>query len=359
MPPKAISKTREARIARGKVPVKRPSFDFIAGEAVSLYVGEAAKLHVFHKDLLVNTSLYFRKAFTGHFKEKDGDIVLDDITERAFSVLNTWLYSQKLERPKTLRDKYKVRVRFVKEIDTDGNPIYGRVPLEEFDETTMKASRLAIARTPILYRESRTIYLRGRFEAFDYQTPDFWHWDDLVDVYIMADKYDFPHLRDDIVKQWQYQATNFKSLCTIETVARAFKNLPDKSHLLSLIVVHWAFCWQPRLRDTKAMQTKAPNQFLVRLAVAQADYKGKNNTEFRPQFRKWPCCQHEHLGEDGPCYGYEEWFFGAAALPNELWNQEVVPDEESEYEGSDNDDGDNDDGDGDVDEEVDEAMVIG
>ncbi|TID19604.1 hypothetical protein E2P81_ATG06771 [Venturia nashicola] len=356
MPTRTISKTWEARIARAKVPIKRPSLDFIAGEVVKLYVGEAARLHVFHKDLLVNTSLYFRKAFTERFKEKDGEIVLNDIAERTFGVLKIWLYAQKLERPKTLRDKYKVRVRFVKEIDADGNPIYGRVPLEEFDEKTMTMGfnerTMELARIP--REQSRIIYLRGRYEAFDYQSPKFWHWDDLVDVYIMADKYDFPHLRDDIIKQWQYQATNFESICTIGTVARAFESLPDKSHLLSLIVEHWAFFWRPQLtsRDTKAMYFTAPRQFLAHLVVAQAAYKGKKNTDFRPEFRRLPCCQHEHLGEDDPCNGYEDWFFGTS-LSLKIWNHIVPAEESEEDEGSEDEEDDEDAAEDDV-----GAMVI-
>lgn len=257
--------------------------------------------------------------------------MLDDITERALGVLKTWLYAQKFEKPKTPRDKYKLRVRFVKEIGADGDPIYGFVPFEEFDQDTMGLSFYTIQTIGITHEAGRNIWLRGRFEAFDHVRPGFWHWDDLVDVYIMADKYDFPHLRDDVVKQWQYQATNFPSMCTIETVARAFENLPDKSHLLSLIVEHWAFYWEPQPIDTKAMQTTAPKQFLARLVLRQAFYKGKKSTDFRPEFRSMPCCQHEHLGDDYTCHGYEDWVF-SSTLPKKLWNQIFMPAENSEEE---------------------------
>lgn len=268
--------------------------------------------------------------------------MLDDITERAFGILKEWLYAQKLERPNTLRDKYKVRVRFFRDVDDHGVPIYGHVPLEEFDEKTMG-----------LYApdEERNVYLRGRFEAFDHQTQKFWHWDDLVDVYIMADKYDFPHLRDDIVKQWQYQAANFRSHCTIETVARAFESLPEKSHLLSLIVDHWAFLWKPQPRDIKAMQTKVPNTFSARLSLVQAAHKGLKFTEMQPEFRKSPCSQHEHLGEDNACVGFEKYSYHKTVQDSKVWRNTIVPEEHSEDE-------DDEDEDEEVDEDEDEAMAI-
>lgn len=287
--------------------------------------------------------------------------MLDDITERAFGVLKKWLYAQKLARPKTLRDKYKLRVRFIKGIGPDEDcpeePIYGHVPLEEFDEKAMAISQGALDFDGI--NERRIIYLRGRFEAFDYTTPKFWHWDDLVDVYIMADKYDFPHLRDDIVKQWQYQATNFTSHCTIETVAHAFENLPEKSHLLSLMVDHWALLWKPQPRDSKAIQTKAPSSFLARLSLAQAAHKGLRFAEMQPGFRRLPCSQHEHLGEDKPCTGFEKYSYSKTMPDSGVWRNIIFPEEHSEDEGDGDEDEDEDaDDDEDADEADDEAMVI-
>jgi hypothetical protein len=145
--------------------------------------------------------------------------VLDDISERTFGILKKWLYAQQLAKPDSLREKYKVRVRFVKGYSRHTRErVYDYATLEEYDPETMGLQSDNEAK--------RVVYLRGRFAAFDYLELKFWHWDDFVNVYIMADKYDFLHLRDDVVRQWQWQASNYRSHCMIETVARAFKNLP-------------------------------------------------------------------------------------------------------------------------------------
>ncbi|QDS70073.1 hypothetical protein FKW77_004662 [Venturia effusa] len=322
MPAKAISKAKQARIARGKLPIKR----MIAGQVVTLYVGGAVKPYALHKDLLVNTSTYFRKAFTGCFKEKDGEIVLDDIIERTLDVLKRWLYAQKLAKPKTLRDRYKVRVRFIDGIDANQLPVCGYASLEDFDDRAMAVTLKAMSQNGWSL-DTRIVYLRGRFEAFDHQTLKFWHWDDLVDVYIMADKYNFPHLRDEVIKQWQYQAANFRSHCTIETVARAFQNLPEKSNLLSLIMDHWAFLWQPQPRDIRAMQMKACISFLARLALAQAVHKGSTFAKMRHEFTKAPRSQHEHVGEDHSCSGFERYSYSNRVRVSSVWQNGIFTDE--------------------------------
>jgi hypothetical protein len=303
----------------------------IGGQVVTLQIGEPAKPFIVHKDLLVDSSPYFRNAFTGRFKEKDGEMVLNDVAERTSGILKKWLYAQKLTKPEALRDKYKVRVGLNKKsCKKTGKPLWEYIALDQFD-----SDKMGLGRNP---KVKRQVYRRGRFAALDYTIKDFWHWDDLLDVFIMADKYDFPHMRDDVVRQWQWQAANHMSHCSIETVARAYDNLPEKSSLLALIVDHYAFLWKPSTRDIKAFETIAPKAFLASLSVAQAFHKGRKYEQMTPLFKIDPCGMHEHIGEDTPCVGFKDYDYRKTVRISRVWTNTTLPDESRESESEDQDD---------------------
>jgi hypothetical protein len=59
---------------------------------VKVYLGKKRKEFVIHKKLLCNKSDFFRKAFTGSFKEGEGVIYLPDDSPGPFSIFIDWLY---------------------------------------------------------------------------------------------------------------------------------------------------------------------------------------------------------------------------------------------------------------------------
>jgi hypothetical protein len=158
--------------------------------------------------------------------------------------------------------------------------------LGDFDEKTM-----GIVNDSTVVKQT---HMRGRFEAFDYTNKKFWNWDDLLDVFILADKYDVPHLRTDAIKQWQYQTVKFECHCRMSTVVRAYENLAPSSSLCRLISETWAHRWKPNSKDENDMRTRAPAEFLAEVLLLKA----KSPSNPRPSYIMDPCSFHDHE-EDG------------------------------------------------------------
>ena len=144
---------------------------------MSLKIGVKAKPYTIHEKLLISCSPYFRKAFTGDFREaRDRGIALDDVTERTFEVFVQWLYSQKMVRPDAVRDTHRIKVsqmvrvgsKECHHIKTPGCSKCSRlrsIMLGDFDEKTM-----GVANDSTVVKQT---YMRGRFEAFDYTNKNF------------------------------------------------------------------------------------------------------------------------------------------------------------------------------------------
>lgn len=164
--------------------------------AVTIKISPEAKEFLIHRELLCKVSPYFQGAFKGEFAEaKDGAITLDNISVRTFEIVQRWLYSGTLVLPS----------------DSDAylNP-----------EPTHPKSKVCVD-----CREHT-----GFHEFIDWSV-------DLLDIYVLADKYNFPLLRRDTMIHWQHLHEIGKTFPDLVTVSKIYDRPPENSALYAYMVI--------------------------------------------------------------------------------------------------------------------------
>lgn len=267
-------------------------------------IGADAKPFTLHENLLADCSPYFRKAFRGKWKESQSrEIILDDVTERTFDIVVKWVYSQKLCKPQTTRDEDKIEVKqdLANATGEDESPPTTRlIPLKDY-----KKSVQGVGYDKSVVTET---FVRGTYQALDLHQPEFWNWDDLLDVALFAHIYDTPHLYTDVIKQWIKQAkriSHSRIHCDFATVLRAYEHFPETSSICRLICHTYAKMWEVYSKeDLDFMREKAPKAFLAEVLIAKADLYSNvdpirlGSTVITPRFVSDPCIFHEHVDEE-------------------------------------------------------------
>ncbi|KAJ4338729.1 hypothetical protein N0V95_007972 [Ascochyta clinopodiicola] len=175
-------------------------------DTVSIRVGE--KIIPVYKDFLTSVSPYFQKAFNGSFKKADErSIALEGISEQTFRIFLYWIHAQSLQfdtssaaldhsallpphevaRLATSSDKTAQSIEENNDEEDEGNESdttsqSGRTPA--FDEEAFHTR----CETETLYFES-TIWV-GKSNLFHLT---------VAELFVFADKYMVPQLRDDIL----------------------------------------------------------------------------------------------------------------------------------------------------------------
>ncbi|KAI9797577.1 MAG: hypothetical protein M1835_007841 [Candelina submexicana] len=78
----------------------KPLVDLLTPDMVDIYVGSKRKQYHLHKPLLCHQSEFFKKAFSGDFKEsEERALYLPDDDPTAFELFIHWLYTGRLDEP--------------------------------------------------------------------------------------------------------------------------------------------------------------------------------------------------------------------------------------------------------------------
>lgn len=131
----------------------------------------------------------------------------------------------------------------------------------------------------------------------DNNSKKFWHWDDLLDLYVLGEQCDVPYLQLDIIKLWESQTDEFPEHCCASTVRAAHELLPDTSNLCNLISWCWAYRWKPQITDDDfLLDQHTPRIFLGRVLSWQARVPGLQRGILAPQ-QNTHCTFHRHIDE--------------------------------------------------------------
>lgn len=200
-------------------------------------------------ELLCNSSEYFRGAFKGGFREAEDRTTTVDTNVNTMQIFMGWLYSQRLESP----------------------------------EPTME-----------------------RFPEW------YLHRTHLLNLYVLADRYDFPELRNEVMRiiEVQYGLSGVNKL-PVSFTTLAFEMLPASSCLCRWLIQYFAHFWNPEQDNEQDNETDSadydnlPRAFLLGVALACR----KRFVRFREQsiiksntagaeFQDDACFFHEHKDDE-------------------------------------------------------------
>ena len=121
----------------------------------------------------------------------------------------------------------------------------------------------------------------------------------LVDLYIVADRFDVPLLRREVMDLVQTEHDNQirtlggNALPPFDVVAHAFENLPSGSALRQWLLHVFAYRWSPYAdtQEERAARDRLPRDFLLELAIILAERSSWATDESRfPMYTACACC---------------------------------------------------------------------
>ncbi|KAK4616553.1 uncharacterized protein CLAFUR5_05372 [Fulvia fulva] len=200
-----------------------------------IIVGPDRKPFAVHKALASEYSDYFRGAFQGGFEEgMNGEITLVDENPAIMAILIHWLYS------KTIRGPTMDTLRGFDDLDH-------RQPsrVEEATSSTVWSQR------GLLAHRQRRPYIYQVFQ------------DDLIDLYIFADRRGVRGLQNDIMTNCIADREAGRPLLTadIARVRTAYANLPEGCGMLRYMVLEGSFWWTSDMGPIEDLES-LPAQFL-------------------------------------------------------------------------------------------------
>ena len=216
---------------------------------VTIKVGPEQTPFCMHKAIVCSQSTYFEKAFNGRLEEATtGVITLADIDVDLFRIISAWLYTGMLQQEAT------------------GGPIgcqtfstleFGRQSEPTTPDRTLSVSNLAEQTesgsessswsstdnsTQTEYRTidqtSAALNLSDQTDS-EYDKPETWEWEMLVDLYILADRLVIIKLRYALIDA---MITKCSTSCPAPyIIRRVYDQTPTSSSLRDLVTDIWAY----------------------------------------------------------------------------------------------------------------------
>jgi hypothetical protein len=277
-------------------------------ETVLVRVGKPSVDILVYRELICSVSSYFRGAIDRSFLGvKEGTITLRDVSEATFRTFLAWCHSQCL--PSSTPDGLLVSHNHRKEDNKKpGNPVLpkthesrGRPRKRIFDEYVSGKSPLLRA---IGAEELDRLYLGNPTWQATYQETV----KALVRLYIFADRYCIPQLRDDVMSTYIGYCISYglyPDADDVEIIDIAYSKLPSTALLPRYLVLSTIYFWAPAklTLESRKLERLHPG-FTLDVMTAQAQ-RGQppedgeiDAAEIVPQLAKSglrnSCVFHEH-----------------------------------------------------------------
>lgn len=271
---------------------------------------ETKKDFSLHRDLLCEASDYFKNAFMKEFVEaQTGSIALDDVSTRTFGMFQGWLYSGRIVLPKD-STAHIDHTRPVKQKDGTSNPpdLRDLPPEEPKKETGTNDTSISPPSHPLKCPECGIASpgvgkMAHNAHRTDLHAVDWL--DDLLDLFILADKYNVPLLRTEVMIESQHLDEQWYAMPGLEIIARAYDSLPETSQFCLYCVEmynrYWAsdeskvcVCAQEERREFYNSESM-PKAFLFQLMHEALQLNRRAWSELVKRPFDW-CRFHEHNG---------------------------------------------------------------
>lgn len=246
------------------------SFKDISGEVVTLEVGASKSRHTIHRDFLIKESRYFRAMFEGPWKEATGGTIPLPLANPAIMpYFLDWLYSGLLP-------------------SDDADNVGG----ESCSNCGKNCKEGRDRAAPTLNPDELTEDDNNRLEAI-IETL----YDSHADLYIFADQFDFPRLRQALINLRWGVVIGLGAIPSYSHIIKSFRQLASSSPMCRLLIDAYVFHWDPSW-DTcpveRELRSKLPSIFNF-LLVAKLGEKGQNP---QPPYIGPLCDYHEHAKDE-------------------------------------------------------------
>lgn len=246
----------------------------IGQDIVTVKVGPEETPFNVHKDLLTSCSPYFKAAFEGRFREaSDKTIALPDVTKTHFASFLDWLYFKRLP----------TRTFNTPGQDCNVCKAFGVDCKEQLAKIKDRAHNNLCTFVSISEDEDR------RLESLVENLSS-------GQVYLFADRYNVPALRQLIVDQCWTWTSNKKSIMAMGSLILTLQNLPFSSVFCRLLVDVYVENYKPYMHTDCGtailLRQKIPTEFIY---TVMSDLASLNFKADEPKkVIKNLCAYHEH-----------------------------------------------------------------
>jgi len=282
-------------------------------DTVTVRVGEvesAVNITVY-RDTLSEVSPYFRGAFEGSFVEAtDRFISLTDVTEQTFRMFLQWAHTQGFQHSS---DATVPPLVILLQESTEKNT--GNTAMSPAERQPSRRPESVEGYTPALdVRGGQKPKDLKEMERLCHKSSEWINRYCLsllsfLRLYVFADKYNVPQLRDDVLTAMiaQSHAWNWWPDVDRELLSSAYANLPPSSKFIRLFVLSIAYCWLLEPETCSAARVRALREmnedFAFDIMVVQNErLKSIKLLEGMPfslhEALPNSCILHEHLVQD-------------------------------------------------------------
>jgi hypothetical protein len=246
---------------------------------------------VAHQGLISRSSEYFRSALSGEFREgKKGEVELDDESLAIFLLFIHWLYTGKLHAITPQERRWLSIMATLREPKTkNAGPTAGSggEAAKEHDPEDVK-SQIEESTTDLVLTPEADV-APGTKQ------------DDLIALYILADRRGVRHLRNCILNRlieerekgsWQLLTSHR------DRIATAYASLMPSSKLCRYLADEAAWYWDADLSNMDGL-SDLPAEFLGKMMASVLQGSRNSGVNAMPPWREDICSYHEHVdGED-------------------------------------------------------------
>ncbi|KAI4928972.1 hypothetical protein J4E85_005594 [Alternaria conjuncta] len=265
-----------------------------------------------YRDILSAVSPYFRGAFEGSFVEAtDRSISLTDVTEQTFRMFLQWVHSQKCQLSNGAAFP---QLEILVQNSTKKNVEQTTTSSAEQQLPQRTSSSPDAETLPDTTAALDELDERDGLKSVYHTNPEWingWRLSLLsfLRLYIFADKYNVPQLRDDVLTAMvaQSNAWNWWPDIDRELLDSAYANLPPSSKFIRLFVLSTAYCWLPELETCSATRIRTMmemnEEFAFEVIVVQNQMLKDNMSSgglplWMEDAVPDSCTLHEHLVQE-------------------------------------------------------------
>jgi len=292
-------------------------------DTVTVRVGEAdtAVNITVYRNLLSDVSPYFRGAFEGSFVEAtDRFTSLTDVTEQTFRMFLQWTQTQNNQLPSGATVPSPAIIVPKSTIQHGHAIATGPAELQPPDparsgpnaETLLDITRALDEpgdHQPTYPEDTERLYFENPEWAEGYCLSLL----SFLRLYVFADKYDVPQLRDDVLTAVVAQSISWDWWPDLEqgVIEFAYANLPSSSKFIRFLVISTAFVWLSQDENCSAnklrMLKEKNEDFAFEVMIVQNQrFRNEKSSDGMPLWLEEAlsnsCVLHEHLVQDaGQC----------------------------------------------------------
>jgi hypothetical protein len=273
--------------------------------------GEDERSFTVHADLIGHYSPSLLEAYSdvvtdterdrsrspGLIKFEDDGVHLRDVSSQTLEIALEWVYHQRLYKRASGAEQAAGGVHEVKPERSDEEKSRATRERQTTDSSALTETSNEVASQSKSEEGTRhdtpISVIAEAVQTTSQTTTPITTFEELLNIYIFAETYEFPLLKIAAVRQWQTLALK-RVRCLSRVISRAYDNLSSESKLIGLIAYHHALWERTNPAEANAAEDGMPQVFFRDVLKWERVIRARSD---RGKLRSVACEFHDHASK--------------------------------------------------------------